>query len=82
MENEIFTLQESNKHLVQQKRKIESEREELEESLTRGGQMSTEEKRRFESQIQSLEEDLEEAESNVELANEKLRKSQQQVFNL
>lgn len=80
MESELLTLQESNSHIIQQKRQIEHERNELEEQLKRGGQMSTEEKRRFETQIQRLEEDFEEAESNIELANEKLRKAQQQVY--
>lgn len=80
MESELLTLQESNEHLIQQKRQIEHERDELEEQLARGGHMSTEEKRRFETQIQRLEEDFEEAESNIELANEKLRKAQQQVY--
>ena len=43
------------------------------------GGMSAEEKRRFEAKIASLEEELEEEQSNCEVALDKQRKAQSQV---
>lgn len=77
---EIKSLQETNDLLLQQKRQLEADREELEEMRSRGGQLSSEEKRRLEVQIARLEEDLEEEQSSAELANDKLRKAQLQVI--
>lgn len=77
---EIKSLQETNDLLLLQKRQLEADREELEEMRSRGGQLSSEEKRRLETQIARLEEDLEEEQSSSELANDKLRKAQLQVF--
>lgn len=78
-ETNILRLQESNDHLIQHKRQLESDRDELEELRAKGGQFGSEEKRRLDAQIVRLEEELEEEQSNVELANEKLRKAQIQV---
>lgn len=65
--------------LSAQKRQVESERDELEETRGRSGGLNIDEKRRLEDKIAALEEELEEEQSNVELAVDKQRKAQSQV---
>ena len=79
MESENARLTEVNEDLLNQKRQLEAEKDELEEMRGAGGGMSAEEKRRFETKIASLEEELEEEQSNCEVALDKQRKAQSQV---
>uniref|UniRef100_A0A915C4B4 Myosin heavy chain n=1 Tax=Parascaris univalens TaxID=6257 RepID=A0A915C4B4_PARUN len=81
-ESENIRLMEANETLMNQKRQLEADRDELEELHGRGGGMNAEEKRRLESKIAALEEEIEEEQSNTELALDKQRKAQLQVEQL
>ncbi|CAB3399757.1 unnamed protein product [Caenorhabditis bovis] len=79
VETEREQLRESNEGLLMIRKQLELENEELEELRTRGGGISTEEKRRLEAKIAQLEEELEEEQSNCEIAIDKQRKAQLQL---
>ncbi|CAJ0933603.1 unnamed protein product, partial [Mesorhabditis belari] len=81
-ENENQRLQEANEALIVQKRQLEVDKDELEDRLGKGGSISSDEKRRLEAKIQQLETELEEEQSNAELAIDKQRKAQLQVEQL
>ena len=51
----------------------------LTSTISQGGGISSEEKRRLEAKIAQLEEELEEEQSNSEVAMDKMRKAQMQV---
>ena len=82
MESENTRLIEVNEDLLNQKRQLEAEKDELEEMQGAEGDMSAEEKRRFEVKIASLEEELEEVQSNCEVALDKQTKAQSQVSSI
>uniref|UniRef100_A0A0K0G4P8 Myosin heavy chain n=1 Tax=Strongyloides venezuelensis TaxID=75913 RepID=A0A0K0G4P8_STRVS len=69
-------------NLLVSKRNLEAEIAELEELQNKGGNFSIEEKRRLENRISQLEEDLEEEQSNIEIVQDKLRKSHLQLEQL
>lgn len=79
VEAEREQLREANEGLMQARRLLELENDELEELRSKGGGISTEEKRRLEAKIAQLEEELEEEQSNCEIAIEKQRKAQGQL---
>jgi myosin heavy chain 9/10/11/14 len=79
LEAENQRLQESNDNLLTQKRQLEADIEELEESRSKGGNFSSDDRRLLESKIAQLEEELEEEQGNAELAQDKRRKAEQQV---
>ncbi|VDK44796.1 unnamed protein product [Anisakis simplex] len=82
VESENVRLVEANEMLTNQKRLLEADQDELEELRGRGGSLNIDEKRRFESKIAALEEEIEEEQSNIELATDKQRKAQLQVEQL
>lgn len=69
-------MQEAFDNLLVQKRAIEAERDELEESRGRGSGISSEEKKALESEIRRLTELIETEQDNSEQANSKLRRQQ------
>uniref|UniRef100_A0A914UV07 Myosin tail domain-containing protein n=1 Tax=Plectus sambesii TaxID=2011161 RepID=A0A914UV07_9BILA len=79
-EAELHTLQEQLEAITIGKRQAEAERDELLEQLgDKAGVLSSEERRRLEARIAQLEEELEEEQSNMEVALDKQRKAQLQV---
>ncbi|CAP23200.2 Protein CBR-NMY-1 [Caenorhabditis briggsae] len=79
VEAEREQLREANEGLMQARKLLELENDELEELRAKGGGISSEEKRRLEAKISQLEEELEEEQSNCELAIDKQRKAQVQL---
>lgn len=79
LETEVSQLGDANADLVAAKRKVEVERDELVEELAGKPGFPTEEKKRYEDQIEALMEELEEERGNVEVTNDKLKKTQLQV---
>lgn len=79
VEAEREQLREANEGLMQARKQLELENDELEELRAKGGGISSEEKRRLEAKIAQLEEELEEEQSNCELAIDKQRKAQVQL---
>ncbi|EFO89923.1 CRE-NMY-1 protein [Caenorhabditis remanei] len=79
VEAEREQLREANEGLMQARKLLELENDELEELRSKGGGISSEEKRRLEAKIAQLEEELEEEQSNCELAIDKQRKAQVQL---
>lgn len=81
MEGELATALETNMHLSADKRRAESERDgAVEELNAKCGLISADDKKRLETKIYELEELLEEEQNNTELSNEKLKRTQIQVF--
>lgn len=72
-------LLEANESLINQKRQLEAEKDELEDARGRGGGMNVDERRRLEAKVAALEEEVEEEQSLAELALDKQRKAQMQV---
>lgn len=76
---EATRVQEAYDNLLIQKRAIEAERDELEESKGRGTGISSEEKKALESEIRRLTELIETEQDNSEQAMAKLRRQQMLV---
>ncbi|CAI5456207.1 unnamed protein product [Caenorhabditis angaria] len=79
VETEREQLREANEGLLAIRKQLEFENDELEELRSKGGGVSSEEKRRLEAKIAQLEEELEEEQSNCEVAIDKQRKAQLQL---
>ncbi|CAD6193083.1 unnamed protein product [Caenorhabditis auriculariae] len=82
VETEREQLREANETLSAIRKQLELEKDELEEMRGRGGSISSDEKRRLEAKIAQLEEELEEEQSNSEIAIDKQRKAQLQLEQL
>jgi myosin protein heavy chain len=85
LEAELLQLQEDLAASERSRKAIQSERDELAEELAGGGANKNawlDEKRRLEVRISQLEEELDEEQNNVELCNERARKSALQVETL
>uniref|UniRef100_A0A0R3S3V9 Myosin heavy chain, nonmuscle n=1 Tax=Elaeophora elaphi TaxID=1147741 RepID=A0A0R3S3V9_9BILA len=82
IDSENIRLLETNELLLNQKRHLEAEKDELEDARGRGGGMNVDERRRLEAKVTALEEEVEEEQSLAELALDKQRKAQMQVEQL
>ncbi|KAG7214533.1 hypothetical protein INR49_023048 [Caranx melampygus] len=81
LEAELMQLQEELAAAERGKKQAEAERDELSDELasnSSGKSALADEKRRLEAKISQLEEELEEEQSNMEILNDRLRKSSQQ----
>ncbi|CAN9505992.1 unnamed protein product [Ophioblennius macclurei] len=82
MEAEMIQMQEELAAAERMKRQAQLERDELQDEINNQGSRSAqavEEKRRLEARIAQLEEELEEEQCNVELTNDRLKKSMLQT---
>uniref|UniRef100_A0A8C3Y6Y7 Myosin heavy chain 10 n=1 Tax=Catharus ustulatus TaxID=91951 RepID=A0A8C3Y6Y7_CATUS len=82
LEAEILQLQEEFAASERARRHAEQERDELADEIPLAGSALLDEKRRLEARIAQLEEELEEEQSNMELLNERFRKTTLQVDTL
>uniref|UniRef100_A0A8C9THD4 Myosin heavy chain 10 n=1 Tax=Scleropages formosus TaxID=113540 RepID=A0A8C9THD4_SCLFO len=82
LEAEILQLQEDLAASERGRRHAEQERDELADEIANSATALLDEKRRLEARIAQLEEELEEEQSNMELLNDRFRKTTMQVDTL